>query len=234
MFDVGFSELLIIAVVALLVLGPERLPHAARFAGLWVRRARAQWESVRAELERELEGERLKSDLDAAAQGVQAPIRELQEAAARDRGGVAARPRATAATGRRHGQAVNTEAEAGDSLVSHLLELRSRLLRAVVAVLVAFLAVLPFSDRLYAWLAQPLLAVLPAGGKLVAIEVTSTFFVPLRLSFFAALMLAMPVVLYQLWAFVAPGCTSMKSAWRGRCWWLRRCCSTPAAPSPIS
>ena len=62
------------------VLGPERLPHAARFAGLWVRRARAQWESVRAELERELEGERLKSDLDAAAQGVQAPIRELEQA----------------------------------------------------------------------------------------------------------------------------------------------------------
>jgi len=55
MFDVGFSELLIIGVVALLVLGPERLPHAARFAGLWVRRARAQWHSVRAELERELE-----------------------------------------------------------------------------------------------------------------------------------------------------------------------------------
>ena len=80
MFDVGFSELLIIAVVALLVLGPERLPHAARFAGLWVRRARNQWESVRAELERELEGERLKSDLDAAAQGVQAPIHELEQA----------------------------------------------------------------------------------------------------------------------------------------------------------
>jgi sec-independent protein translocase protein TatC len=100
---------------------------------------------------------------------------------------------------------VSTEAEAGDSLVSHLLELRSRLLRAVLAVTVAFLAVLPFSDRLYAWLAQPLLAVLPKGGQLVAIEVTSTFFVPLRLSFFAALMLAMPVVLYQLWAFVAPG-----------------------------
>ena len=80
MFDVGFSELLIIAVVALFVLGPERLPHAARFAGLWMRRARNQWDSVRAELERELEGERLKSDLDAAAQGVQAPIRELEQA----------------------------------------------------------------------------------------------------------------------------------------------------------
>ena len=86
MFDVGFSELLIIAVVALIVLGPERLPHAARFAGLWVRRARAQWHSVRAELERELEVERFKQDLDAASGGldaarasVAAPMRELEQ-----------------------------------------------------------------------------------------------------------------------------------------------------------
>jgi len=63
MFDVGFSELLIIAVVALLVLGPERLPKAARFIGLWIRRARAQWYSVKAELERELASEELKSSL---------------------------------------------------------------------------------------------------------------------------------------------------------------------------
>ncbi|MCX7043317.1 MAG: Sec-independent protein translocase protein TatB [Gammaproteobacteria bacterium] len=60
MFDVGFSELLIVAVVALLVLGPERLPKAARFAGLWVRRARAQWYSVKSELERELAAEEFK------------------------------------------------------------------------------------------------------------------------------------------------------------------------------
>jgi sec-independent protein translocase protein TatB len=80
MFDVGFSELLIIAVVALLVLGPERLPHAARMAGAFFRRARIQWEAVKAELERELETDRLKADLDAAARGVQAPIRELEQA----------------------------------------------------------------------------------------------------------------------------------------------------------
>ena len=60
MFDVGFSELLIVAVVALLVLGPVRLPKAARFAGLWVRRARAQWYSVKSELERELAAEEFK------------------------------------------------------------------------------------------------------------------------------------------------------------------------------
>ena len=63
MFDIGFSELLIIAVVALVVLGPERLPKAARFAGLWVRRARAQWYSVKSELERDLAAEELRKSL---------------------------------------------------------------------------------------------------------------------------------------------------------------------------
>ncbi len=63
MFDVGFSELLVIAVIALLVLGPERLPKAARFAGLWVRRARAQWNSVKSEFERDLADDDLKRSL---------------------------------------------------------------------------------------------------------------------------------------------------------------------------
>jgi sec-independent protein translocase protein TatB len=63
MFDIGFSELLLIAVVALVVLGPERLPKAARFAGLWVRKARAQWHSVKSELEREIADEELKRTL---------------------------------------------------------------------------------------------------------------------------------------------------------------------------
>lgn len=63
MFDIGFSELFLIAVVALLVLGPERLPKAARFAGLWVRRARAQWYSMKSEFETELADEELKRSL---------------------------------------------------------------------------------------------------------------------------------------------------------------------------
>ena len=71
MFDIGFSELLIIAVVALLVLGPERLPRAARLAGLWVRRARAQWYSVQAELEREMAAEEYK-------RSVGQPLAELE------------------------------------------------------------------------------------------------------------------------------------------------------------
>ena len=63
MFDIGFGEIFLIAVVALLVLGPERLPKAARFAGLWVRRARAQWYSVKAELENELADDELRRSL---------------------------------------------------------------------------------------------------------------------------------------------------------------------------
>ncbi|WP_028920155.1 Sec-independent protein translocase protein TatB [Pseudoxanthomonas suwonensis] len=74
MFDIGFGELLLIAVVALVVLGPERLPKAARFAGLWVRRARAQWYSVKAELERELEAEELKRSV----QETQAALKQAQ------------------------------------------------------------------------------------------------------------------------------------------------------------
>ena len=63
MFDVGFSELVMIFVVALIVLGPERLPKAARFVGLWIRRARAQWYSVKSELENEIADEELKRSL---------------------------------------------------------------------------------------------------------------------------------------------------------------------------
>src|SRR4249919_1298468 len=93
MFDVGFGEILLIAVVALLVLGPERLPKAARFAGLWVRRARAQWYSVKAELENELADEELKRSLKQAqadlmearaslAQGGLALQRQIEDAQA--------------------------------------------------------------------------------------------------------------------------------------------------------
>ena len=85
MFDIGFSELLVIAVVALLVLGPERLPKAARFAGLWVRKARAQWYSVKSEFEREMASDELKrsvgnplGDLRTAATDAARDLRDTQ------------------------------------------------------------------------------------------------------------------------------------------------------------
>jgi sec-independent protein translocase protein TatC len=91
------------------------------------------------------------------------------------------------------------------TLISHLLELRDRLLRALVAVGVCFVPCMYFSNDLFAWLAQPLIAKLPQGGNLIATGVMTPFTTPFKLSFFAALMLAMPYVIYQLWSFVAPG-----------------------------
>ena len=96
-------------------------------------------------------------------------------------------------------------APAEPRLIDHLLELRARLLRAVVGLVLVLLVLLPFANDLYAWLSAPLLAKLPAGGQLIAVEVASPFFAPLKLAFFIALMLAMPWLLYQAWAFVAPG-----------------------------
>ncbi len=82
MFDIGFGELLIIAIVALVVLGPERLPKAARFAGLWVRRARAQWHSVKDEFERELAADELKRSLRDTEDALRDTERKMREAAA--------------------------------------------------------------------------------------------------------------------------------------------------------
>lgn len=101
MFGVGFSELLVVAVIALLVLGPERLPKAARFAGLWVRRARAQWYSVKSELERELAADELRRTLGDPGRELQAVSREAQltlnEAARATREATALPPEETAA-----------------------------------------------------------------------------------------------------------------------------------------
>jgi sec-independent protein translocase protein TatC len=101
-----------------------------------------------------------------------------------------------------------SEAEQADgeqSFISHLVELRSRLLKAVAAVLLVLLCLLPFANKLYAWLALPLVKHLPQGGTMIATEVASPFLTPIKLAFFVALIIAIPVVLYQLWAFVAPG-----------------------------
>jgi sec-independent protein translocase protein TatB len=79
MFDIGLSEILIIAIVALVVLGPERLPKAARLAGFWVRKARSQWYSVKAELESEMADEELKNSLKESMVDLQKTLNEHQE-----------------------------------------------------------------------------------------------------------------------------------------------------------
>lgn len=98
----------------------------------------------------------------------------------------------------------NNEQES-ESFLSHLFELRDRLLRAVIALVVVFVCLFPFAKDIYAFLAQPMLAQLPPGVQMVALEVTSPFFIPVKVTFLAALVIALPFVLYQVWAFVAPG-----------------------------
>lgn len=89
--------------------------------------------------------------------------------------------------------------------ISHLIELRERLLRIVFAVIAVFLVLAPFANRLFTLVAGPLSRNLPPNGSLIAIEVASPFFTPFKLAMVAAVFIAMPYILYQLWAFVAPG-----------------------------
>lgn len=97
------------------------------------------------------------------------------------------------------------ETLAEGSLISHLLELRDRLLRAVISIAVLFVPCAIWSDRLFTLIAQPMIDKMPEGTSMIATGVVSPFTTPLKLALFAALFLAMPYVLYQAWAFVAPG-----------------------------
>lgn len=92
-----------------------------------------------------------------------------------------------------------------ETFLSHLFELRDRLIRALLAVGLIFICLFPFAQELYTLLANPLLAAMPKGGQLIATEVTTPFFVPMKVAMLAAFLLALPYLLFQLWAFVAPG-----------------------------
>jgi sec-independent protein translocase protein TatC len=83
--------------------------------------------------------------------------------------------------------------------------LRSRLMKSVVCYAIAFLALIPFAETLYTYAARPLLQHLPKGGQLISTEIAGTFLVPMKLVLFLALLVTAPVILYQIWAFVAPG-----------------------------
>ena len=95
--------------------------------------------------------------------------------------------------------------EPEDTFISHLIEMRDRLLRAVFAVVIIFVCLFPWAQDIYALLARPLLAALPKGGQMIATEITTPFFVPMKVTMMAAFLLALPWVFYQAWAFVAPG-----------------------------
>ncbi len=90
-------------------------------------------------------------------------------------------------------------------LISHLLELRNRLLRSILAVLVVFVGLIYFSNYIYEFVSAPLVERLPEGATMIATDVASPFFTPLKLTLIASVFIAVPFILYQVWAFVAPG-----------------------------
>jgi sec-independent protein translocase protein TatC len=91
------------------------------------------------------------------------------------------------------------------TLMSHLLELRSRLMKAALAVIVVLLALMPFMNRVFEFVSKPLRDALPEGSEMIVTDVAAPFLTPFKTVFFVALFIAMPVVLFQVWQFVAPG-----------------------------
>ncbi len=92
-----------------------------------------------------------------------------------------------------------------ETFISHLVELRDRLIRILIGLVLTFVVLFPFADEIYTLLAQPLLASLPSGGQMIATEVTTPFFVPMKMAMLAAFVISLPHTLYQVWAFVSPG-----------------------------
>lgn len=91
------------------------------------------------------------------------------------------------------------------TLIDHLIELRDRVLKSMVAIVVLFLALFAFSNDIYSYVAEPMISVLPEGSSMIAIDPTSPFFAPFKLTFYVAFLIAAPYILYQLWSFIAPG-----------------------------
>jgi len=99
----------------------------------------------------------------------------------------------------------NSESPLEHSLISHLIELRDRLLKVILFVLVVFLGLASYANQIYTFLAGPLMKHMPANSTMIAIDVASPFFTPFKLSLVVAVFISVPVILYQFWAFVAPG-----------------------------
>lgn len=100
---------------------------------------------------------------------------------------------------------MNQTSDKEQPLVQHLIELRTRLLHIIYFLLAVFACLFPFATDIYAIISAPLQAVLPAGTHMIATDVISPFLTPLKLTFYLSLFLAVPFILYQIWAFIAPG-----------------------------
>ena len=225
MFDIGFAELLLIGVVGLLVIGPEQLPGAVRTTLAWVNRFRRSFDQIRTEVRRELHNDEILQNLKTESQALEQQIKAGSTSI--EQGVQSLTQLATDTTehpdsstppcwrtrsfSRRQQQVrwqrVNNNAEQDPpmSLIAHLTELRDRLLRAVLAIVVGFIVLFPFANEIYGFVSAPLRALMPAGSTMIATGVASPFLTPFKLSLVLAIFLAIPVILFQIWSFIAPG-----------------------------
>ena len=220
MFEVGFTEIILILGIALLVLGPEKLPKLANQVGRWAGRARVDGAPAAAAARRGSRRSSPKSDFDpqvrhpsgTPAAGTPKPTHPPAATATPATPAAPAEP--ASSTDRRSRRPAPAVMSATDSdgeklpestLLSHLIELRTRMLRSLLAVVVLILALMPFANDLYTIVAAPLMAHLPEGSTMIATEVATPFIAPFKLAVVVAVFIAMPFVLYQVWAFVAPG-----------------------------
>ncbi|KAG0163790.1 hypothetical protein DFQ30_010945 [Apophysomyces sp. BC1015] len=260
MLELGLSKMVLIGVVALIVIGPKKLPGVARTAGALFGRAQRYVNGVKAEVMREIELDalrKMKSDFEDAARNVRTSIHEHVQQAQTDltgawhngagMGGDSTAEAADAGTtssiwngscsgsasastrknwrvkrtatplwykrvaGRRTRAAVSEapqnpqNKDTEETFISHLIELRTRVIRAAVSVLVVFVSLVYWAPDIFRLLAHPLMVNLPKGGKMIVTDVTGSFFVPMKVTMLVAFVIALPIVLYQIWAFVAPG-----------------------------
>jgi sec-independent protein translocase protein TatC len=211
MSGVGFFELVILFMIGLVVLGPKRLPKVANQLGTWIGQARRMTRVMKRQLEEELDLSEDFKDLKNIKDDLVDDL-TIGPAAAhipRDDDNYSPLHDETPPDGGREAS-VSTEADkptedlAEGTLLSHLIELRTRLVRMFIAVIVVFIVLVPFANQIFEIAAQPIVSVVP-GGQLISVQPAAPLLTPLKLTFFAALFIAMPVVLYQVWAFVAPG-----------------------------
>ena len=229
MFDIGASELLIIAVVAILVIGPKDMPLALRTAGRWIGQIRKvsahfragidamvreaeleemekKWQERNAQIMRDHPGEMTELPPAPPADSAHDPQADdrLSEAEAP---GPAARPGRTPPGWRGLSMGILRDIDETQApLMEHLVELRTRLLRSVFVLAIAFGVCFYFADQILAFLARPLAEAFPPGqGRLVYTKLYEVFFVEMKVGLFGAFCVSFPFIANQLWAFVAPG-----------------------------
>jgi len=220
MFDIGFSELLVIATVALIVMGPERLPQTVRSISLWIGRLKQMIASARKDFEQEvgmddirqqLHNEKIMRDLSQTKEELQQTLDATAlEAASIEESIKSPVDTMTALdsqanTDSKKPRAMSEEPLDSQPFMAHLIEFRDRLLRAIASVALIFIGLFSFSNELYLYVSEPLRQYLPDSSTMIATDVTSPFLTPFKLTLVLSLFAAMPYVLYQVWAFVAPG-----------------------------